>query len=317
MIDKDEILFPYSKIREVQGDMIKEVMDCIEKGEHALIHAPTGLGKTVAVLGPALSIALKKGLSVFFLTSRHTQHNLAVNTLKDIKKKHGISIVSCDIIGKQHMCGLGEVDKLYSNEFKDYCKKLRDDDACEFYSNTKKKSMRPTIKALSVLSELKTLSPMHCERLVELCVKEKLCPYEMSALLSKEASVIIADYYYIFNPSIRDAFFNRSGKKLDGSIVIVDEAHNLPRRCRELMSSNLSNFIVKMATQEAIKFGFNEVRENLYEIQDILDNFSSDLDFKKEEKLIKKNEFVGKIGLKYDSIISDLSFAADEIREKQ
>lgn len=317
MINKEEVLFPYSEIRDVQGDMIKEVLDSIEKGEHALIHAPTGLGKTVAVLGPALSIALKKEMTVFFLTSRHTQHHLAVNTLKDIKKKYGVELISCDIIGKQWMCGLGEVDKLYGSEFNDYCKKLREDNNCEFYSNVKKKSGKATLKALSVLEELKTSSPMHCEKLIEICTKEKLCPYEMSALLAKEAKIVIADYYYIFNPDIRNTFFNKAGKELEKSVIIVDEAHNLPKRCRELMSWNLSNFIVNRAIKEAGKFGFNDARENLYGVIDILGELSSGLDEKKEEKLIKKEEFVDKTGGGYDNIISELSFAADEIREKQ
>ncbi len=317
MINKEEILFPYSEIRDVQGDMIKEVLDSIEKGEHALIHAPTGLGKTVAVLGPALSIALKKEMTVFFLTSRHTQHHLAVNTLKDIKKKYGVDIISCDIIGKQWMCGLGEVDKLYGSEFSDYCKKLREDNNCEFYSNVKKRSGRATLKALSVLEELKKLSPMHCERLIDICGKEKLCPYEMSALLAKEAKIVIADYYYIFNPDIRNTFFNKAGKELEKSVIIVDEAHNLPKRCRELMSWNLSNFILSRAIKEAGKFGFNDARENLYGVVDMLEELSSELDEKKEEKLIKKEEFADKTGRGYDNIISELSFAADEIREKQ
>lgn len=317
MINKEEILFPYSEIRDVQGDMIKEVLDSIEKGEHALIHAPTGLGKTVAVLSPALSIALKKEMTVFFLTSRHTQHHLAVNTLKDIKKRYGVEIISCDIIGKQWMCGLGGVDKLYGSEFNDYCKKLREDNNCEFYSNVKKRSGRATLKALSVLEELKRLSPMHCESLIDICAKEKLCPYEMSALLAKEAKIVIADYYYIFNPDIRNTFFNKVGKELGKSVIIVDEAHNLPKRCRELMSWNLSNFILNRAIKEAGKFGFNDVRENLYGVIDILEELSSELDEKKEEKLIKKEEFADKTGRGYDNMISELSFAADEIREKQ
>jgi len=316
MIDKDEILFPYSNIRDIQGDMIKEVMDCIEKGESALIHAPTGLGKTIGVLGPALSAALKKGLTIFFLTSRHTQHRLAVDTLKDIKKKHGVNIVSCDIIGKQHMCALGEVDKLFASEFRDYCKKLRDYNACEFFTNTKKKSGRPTMKALSVLDELKRLSPMHVENVVEMCANEKLCPYEMSALLAKDAKIVVADYYYIFNADIRNTFFNKSGKELEKSIIIVDEAHNLPKRCRELLSWNLSNFVLKRAIKEADKFKLEEVRDKLYGIMDILEAFSSGLDSKKDERLIKKDEFIGKIE-DYDGVISEFSFAGDEIREKQ
>jgi len=317
MIDKDSILFPYSEVREVQGDMIKEVVDSIEKGEHAIIHAPTGLGKTVAVLGPALSIAMKKGLSIFFLTSRHTQHHLAVNTLKDIKKKHGVEVITCDIIGKQHMCAMEEVETLFAGEFRDYCKKLREEGACEFYSNTKKKSMRPTIKALSVLDDLKTLSPMHVEKVVEMCVIEKLCPYEMSALLAKDAKVIIADYYYIFNPDIRNTFFNKSGKELEKSVIVVDEGHNLPKRCRELLSHNLSNFILKRAIKEASKFKFEEVRDKLYDVLDVLEELSGDLDIKKEEKLVKKSVFIGKFKLDYDNLISSLSFAGDEIREKQ
>jgi DNA excision repair protein ERCC-2 len=316
MIDKDKILFPYSEIRNIQGDMIKEVMDSIEKGEHALIHAPTGLGKTIGVLGPALSVALKKGLSIFFLTSRHTQHHLAVNTLKDIKEKHGVKVISCDIIGKQWMCALGEVEGLYANEFREYCKKLRDDDACEFYVNTKKKSGRPTLKAMSVMEDLKVLSPMHCEKLGEFCKSEKLCPYEMSSFLAKEATVIIADYYYIFNPDIRNTFFNKSGKELEKSIIIVDEAHNLPRRCRELMSSNLSNFTLKRAIKEAAKFGYDDAREKLYDVMDSLEVMSNDLDFRKDEKLIKKKIFVDKVK-DYDNSISEFSFAADDIREKQ
>lgn len=317
MADKDEILFPYPNIRDIQGDMINDVIGCIEKGEHALIHAPTGLGKTAATLPAALSIALKKDLTVFFLTARHTQHHLAVSTLKDVKKKHGANIISCDIIGKQWMCGLEGIESLYANEFREYCRKLRDENACEFYSNTKKKSRRPTLKALSVLEELKTLSPLHCERVVEICVREKLCPYEMSNILAREAKVIIADYYYIFNQDIRNTFFNKSGNELERSIIIIDEAHNLPKRCRELMSWNLSNFILNRAVKESGKFGLDSVRERLYGVMDVLDKLSAELDDKKEERLVKKDDFVGRIGNEYDNIISELIFAADEVREKQ
>lgn len=317
MINKEEILFPYSNIREVQGDMIKEVLDSIQNKENAIIHAPTGLGKTIAVLGPALSIALKKNLNIFFLTSRHTQHILAVNTLKEIKKRYGVNIISCDIIGKQWMCGLEDVKTLYSSEFNDYCKRLREDNNCEFYTKTKNKSGRPTIKALKILDELKTLSPLHCERLMEICINEKLCPYEMSALLAKDSTIVIADYYYVFSPSIRNTFFNKAGKELEKSIIIVDEAHNLPKRCRELLSFNLSSFILIRAIKESDKFRLDEIGADLYNIKNVLEELSEELNEKNEEKIIDKEGFINKIGEGYDNIVSEFSFAADEIREKQ
>ncbi len=137
----EEILFPHEKIRDVQDIVIKDVFEALKNKQNAVIHAPTGIGKTASVLAPALSFALDKDLTIFFLTSRQTQHKIAVDTLKQIKKKHGNTFGVADIIGKRWMC-LQEVEGLGSGDFSDYCKKLRDDDNCDFYLNTLKKSRR-------------------------------------------------------------------------------------------------------------------------------------------------------------------------------
>ena len=318
MIAKDELnnlLFPHSKVREIQDDMILEADNAIKNKKNLIMHAPTGIGKTAGVLAPALAYAIKNKLTVFFLTNRHTQHIIAINTLKKIKEKYNLDIKAADIIGKKWMCPVPGVEKLYSNEFADYCRAVREDNKCEFYANTREKS-KLTVKAKAVLSELKNLSPCHTENVKDLCSKYKLCPYEISALLARDADVIITDYYYIFSPAIRDSFFKRIQKEIDKTIIIVDEGHNLASRVRDLMTERLSSFMVKRAINEAKKFRYYEARENLVEIKNILDNLSKELK-QDDEAIIKKQEFTNKISqvMDYDDLVSDLEFIGDAVRE--
>ena len=179
-----QLFFPHKKVRKIQDDLIQEVDSCIKNKKNLIVHAPTGLGKTAGTLPIALSHALKNNLTIFFLTSRHTQHLIALNTLKQIKKKYNQNIISVDLIGKKWMCPISGTDELCSYEFFEFCKSMRADNKCEFYVNSRKKSGRATVQAQKAIDELKKLSPCHCEDLVEYCIHEKLCPYEISALLA-------------------------------------------------------------------------------------------------------------------------------------
>jgi len=314
----DEILFPHEKVRKIQDEMLAEVLNVIKNKKNMIVHAPTGIGKTVSVLAPALSFALKNELTIFFLTSRHTQHQIAIETLKKIRKKYGNEFCVVDIIGKQWMCLQGGIDALYSGDFADYCKKLREEKKCEFYSNIRNKG-KLSVKAKKVLTELKTEGALHSEELIETCRKEELCPYEMSALLCKDAKVVIGDYYHIFSEGIRDTLLKRAGKELHEAIIIVDEGHNLPGRIRNLSTVKLSNFILDRALKEAKKFGYGETIENLNLVKNTLDGLSEDLNFNKEEKLVRKDEVIEKIKSEkdYDELVSELIFIGDEVREEQ
>lgn len=318
MISKEELLFPHSRIRDIQEDLIKEIVEAIDKKEHLIAHAPTGLGKTAASVPIALSYAIKNKKTVFFLTSRHTQHKLVIDTLKKIKKEYKIDIPATDIIGKKWMCIQPDVDVLYSGEFAEYCKKLREDKACEFYNNTKKNNSTTT-KAKAALEELKLLSPNHTEELVAYCKKEKLCPYEIAAELSKDAYVIVADYNYIFDPQIKDSFLAKAAKELKDSIIIVDEAHNLPKRVRDNLTIRLTNIILKRAIKEATKNQYFEERDKIEYIFNILEELAEKLNNENPEKLVEKEEFIAKIKLRYDydELVAELTFTGDEIRKKQ
>jgi len=314
----EEILFPYDDIRKTQDLIIVDIYNALKCKESAIIHAPTGIGKTVSALAPCLSFALKNNLVVFFLTSRHTQHKIAVDTLKEIRKKHGNDFGVVDLIGKKWMC-LHELSALQNSDFLEYCKKLREKDECEFYLNSRKKSRLPTVSANVKLEELKTLGPLHVQELVRECEKPKLCPYEMASFMSRDAKVIIADYNYIFNSNIRDSLFARMNKKIEESIIIVDEGHNLPARARNLLTTKLSTTAIDRAIKEANKLEYFDVLVKLKSLKESFDYLGLELNFNKEEKFIRKYELIDKVNetINFDELVSDLIFVGNSIREKQ
>jgi DNA excision repair protein ERCC-2 len=317
MEEKTVKYFPHKKVRKVQDVLISTVEEALSKGKNLKAQAPTGLGKTAAVIAPALKIAMEKKLTIFFLTSRHTQHQIVIDTIKEINNKHGEAIQATSIIGKKWMCALPGVEALFSSDFSEFCKAMKEDGKCEYYENVKKKSGEPSVECQKMLRELKERSPLRTEEVVEACEKAKLCPYEISVMLAKKSKIIVADYYYLFNPAIRNTFFAKIGKSLPECIIIVDEGHNLPNRMRELMTTRMSSFIMKRAVKEAKKNHFNDTIPDLVEIQDILANLSEGMR-NGEEKLVGKEEFVNAIKKikDYEQMVADLEFVADEIRKK-
>src|SRR6056297_1714344 len=101
---KSKDLFPYDTIRGVQEVLIKAIKHAASSGHNLIAHAPTGLGKTAASISPALEAAANSGKTVFFLTSMHTQHLIALETVKIINEKFNKNFLCVDIVGKKHMC---------------------------------------------------------------------------------------------------------------------------------------------------------------------------------------------------------------------
>ena len=312
----EKYLFPYPKMRDVQNELIEDIADAVSSGKNIIVHAPTGLGKTAATLGPALKYAIDNKKTIFFLTSRHTQHVIAIETLQEIKKKFELDFVAIDLIGKKWMCPVPGTDVLYSNEFTEYCKQQREEEKCEYYTNTKE-GFNLTTEAKLTLENLKK-EICHIERFSELCGESKLCAYELATTLAKKAKVIVADYYYIFNPHIRELFFGKAQLDLANCIVIVDEGHNLPERIRKLQTMSITNNTLKSAIKEAKKINDDKIIGYVVKIQDILNEYSSDMK-RGDEKLVSKNDFIAKVAKikDYDEMMEEIEFDASIVREKE
>ena len=278
-----KFLFPYEKIRPVQDEMMELVASSIENKKHAVIHAPTGVGKTAAVLVPALTYALENDKKIFFLTSRHTQHKVILETIRLIKEKFNKEIIAADIIGKKLMCSQKVAEKLKASEFFDYCKNLREDGTCAYYSNLKSKE-GISGHAKNMVDKFSKESPVSCDSIKEICNEKQLCPYEISLLLAKDADIIVSDYGYVFDPMVAKIFQLKAGIDLDDFIVVIDEAHNLPARVLDNMSRTLHEITVKRAIKEAEK---TDHQNGLLSLLDKFTELGRGVD---DERLVTKEE---------------------------
>ncbi len=302
-------LFPYKSYRKIQRAFIAQIESAINNRQRLIVHAPTGSGKTASVLAPALPYAINNKKVIFFLTSKNTQHIIANTTLKQIKEKYGCQISSADMVGRKWMCSQKGITLLSSNEFNEYCKEVRKRDMCIYYLNTKSRhSASP--RAQRVAKELKEVSPLSVEDVNSICSEADLCPYEVSCMLAKGATIIIADYNYLLNQNIRTSFLARANLKPEDIILIIDEAHNLPERARALLSDKLTSFIIDQAAKECKALGYKETMHKTLYLNSLLAEFANKLISKdKEEAIIPKDSFIKSIQEKTDylSLISDLA----------
>ena len=313
MINKEEYFFPYEVVRGHQEELIKEVRKCAENRENILIHAPTGIGKTISVLSPLVSYAAKNDLTIFFLTPRHMQHKIVIDTMRLIKEKFNANITVVDFIGKKWMCAQNGVDFLSSGEFGEYCRDLIEKGSCVYYENFKNKKLN--VKKDLILDAILKDGPMHVQDVVKKISKEKFCPFEMSAVLAQKAKVVVMDYYHLLNPNIRKSILARLNKELERSIIVFDECHNLPEKCRKILTDQINTRVIDLAIKEVGQFNGGEgLKDSLLEIGNLLLGLSKKIPLDKSECLVEKKDFSFE---DYDSLIEDLGSFADEVREEK
>ena len=234
----EAVVFPFDTTRPHQEALIEHVDKTIRDRECTLISAPTGIGKTVAALFPALRHALRDGLRVFFVTAKTTQQTLASETLRRFAG-HGTGFTAVHLRAKAKSC-LNEVFFCHES-------------VCEFAHDYAGKLERSGV--LDTLLELPVLGPTVC---AETALLHRVCPFELSLDAAVEADVIIGDYNYVFDPG---AYLRRffQDELYDDCILIIDEAHNLYGRGRDyyspvLRQQFLRQLLVHCAAQPARLF---------------------------------------------------------------
>ena len=232
-------LFPFSTIREGQRQFVADVAEAAAQRRHLLAHAPTGLGKTVSTLAPLVQYALAHQKRVFFLTSKQSQHKIAVDTLKAIREKAGVPFVVADVIGKQDMCPRREARDMFSKRFAEFCRREQVSKQCQYWENA-------NTPALRILKQ----RVHHVEELVITCTDNTTCPHQAALDLAAQAHVVVCDYNYFFS-DLRENMQERLKLDLGEVLLVVDEAHNLPDRIRDHLTLRLDDYLLDETIDEA------------------------------------------------------------------
>lgn len=298
-------LFPFETPRDMQTEMIGDVEKAIDNEGTATIHAPTGLGKTAAALTPAIEKAIEEGKKVFFLTPRHSQHQIALETVRNINEKHGKKISSTDLIGKSHLC---EAKNVIADE---------DEPDCPRHDATFDDNHQLTEQAKKRVREVRTQN-LSAEEVKKIC--HKVCAYQVQMHSLEHSKLIVADYFHIFHPGVRDVVLEKADIDLSDAIIIVDEAHNLPSRTRSLYSATLKDSVLKNAVTEAGKHQFHEDQQHLQQLKRKFKRLVQDkLSSQNPETRVEKKDFTELVDSfhNYEDMIVDLEEAGEEIESRQ
>lgn len=208
--------FPYDTFREGQHELAAQVYYAIRERSALMAQAPTGTGKTMAVLFPALkALADGHAARLFYLTARTTQQEAAVQAVRLLKAPHLRTVV---ISAKEKMC-------------------VHEHPICRDGSCPRAEGYYDRLgEALRVLSETDDLFTPDVVQ--AFAARFCLCPFELSLDLSTSCDLIVCDYNYAFDPRVRLQRFFLSGK--NSCALLIDESHNLPDRARSMYSAALS-----------------------------------------------------------------------------
>ena len=210
-----EFPFPY---REGQRDLVASVYRTILRKKKLFIQAPTGVGKTMATVFPAVR-AMGEGLGekIFYLTAKTITRTVAEQAFSLLKEK-GLLYKTITLTAKEKICFCEEAE----------C----NPDACPY---AKGHFDRVNDAVFDLITHSGDWSR---EVLEEQAKKHMVCPFEMSLDVSNWADAVICDYNYAFDPQAHlKRFFSESGK--GEYLFLIDEAHNLVERGREMYSASL------------------------------------------------------------------------------
>ena len=213
-----KLKFPFENYRPGQRELAVRVYKSITDSKKCFAQAPTGTGKTISTIFPAIkAMGEDKTSKIFYLTAKTITREVAQNTISLMRKKD-LNLKAVTITAKEKICKMEEV-----NCNPEYCP----------YANGYFDRINNSLK--DILLKYNDYSKENIEKISE---EYMLCPFELSLDLTNLSDVIICDYNYVFDPRVYlKRFFDT---KTTDYTFLIDEAHNLVDRAREMYSATLN-----------------------------------------------------------------------------
>lgn len=319
-------LFPY-EYRPGQRELVRFISNTVDDGMSPVVEAGTGTGKTISALAATLPTVLERGMKVIYLTRTKSQQKQVIREAAAIG--HGILCVglqgrtaaSCPMMRDDPDLASGtseEISKLCS----EYKRRDAGECRCRFYAN---------IEHTDIESWVERIREEHPEPegFARLCEEAELCPYEMLKYALPHADVIAASYPFVFMPQILARLVDWIGIPLHRTVIVVDEAHNLPDYLRDVQTFEYSRAALDLAEKEARENGDSEVHEGLT-VTDIVGVLREVLGYAVKEYLIDddgilppyflEDELMSRLGMTSVSImriVQALEDIGDSIAERK
>lgn len=266
-----DLKFPFANYRKGQRELAKYTYGIASKGGLLFCEAPTGIGKTISTLYPAVkSFALEKNNKIFYLTAKNSGKEMAFDTV-DIMIKNGLVASDILLTAKDKIC---------------FCPgKACNPDECPYakgYYSKLKKVLVNSIKAHSTFSR---------DVIVSIASRNAMCPFELSLDLSLFVDIIICDYNYFFDPIVylkryfdEDSLYN---------VVLVDEAHNLVERGRDMYSASISEHAFKRAKKAMRHLDHKKLKNATKRITKLFNEFDEFANGETDIAMLTQNQLNG------------------------
>lgn len=209
--------FPF-EYRTGQRNIVVSVYKTILQKKHLFIQAPTGVGKTISTIFPAVrAVGEDAADKIFYLTAKTITRTVAEEAFETLRNV-GLHFKTITITAKEKICPNEEVicNPLHCERAKGHFDRIND-------------------AIFDILTNENVITRELVERYAE---KHNVCPFEMSLDISNFMDGVICDYNYVFDPYVKLKRYFSDGARGD-YVFLVDEAHNLVERAREMYSAVL------------------------------------------------------------------------------
>ena len=212
-----EFPFPY---REGQRDLVVHVYHTICHGKKLFLEAPTGSGKTLCTVFPAIkAIGEGRADKLFYLTSKTVTGTVALDTFA-LMRGQGLRLVSVQLTAKERICPMEEA--------------ACDPDSCPRARGHFDRVNEALYELLNHEENIDRAA------ILDYAERFNVCPFELSLDASLFADAIVGDYNYLFDPHARLRRFFGGAAPKERYLFLIDEAHNLVDRSRDMYSASLT-----------------------------------------------------------------------------